>query len=718
MRILARRPALAQSARMILALALPFAAPALGQSGAGEALELLASPVSADRHRGERWLSAHLDRSDFPDLARSIAEGGLEQRHRIVQALGSDDRHLGLAALCAAEATPEVRRAGEGAIEVMVSRWLGRNGLPGDARALGLPSDRLAGLLGEGGSELWSVDLAQGSLERVVQRLARTAGAAVRLSSGSGPLQLVVDPGLEASRRFPPRAEVRAGADPGGRFAGSLDRILGEIQLRFDVDWELFGAGGPQPWIRIGPRGSTGRAGAGELLSGWCRSVLVAPELELRGRAARSLASTGWPAALAWLQELWLDRDDPAALSGLMRAAGRGRIAPGLASAGAVRALLELADGDLGNEDHPWMRRADNAIRALRALPPVGAAGEDLAGAVAAEWRQADAGRRMLRMMALEGMGRAPADLRAELSRMSLGGGGEAPPPALRWQALRTLGRTGPPLGGSLGADAAVRLLEEAFQRGEPREAAVAALSRAGVGPPAAWDDPEVLPDAWGVGRRMTVLAWLLAAERGEAAIGWALALGAGRADRAAPLARLLEEETRQGRRDRVEDLLEALLERAAPEGAERLGILRIAALAGALEGPGRQELLDSLGDEPASAHDLAVLGALCAGSTGGPARERLLAAMDRALGGEADPDSLDTAWVVGFERAHLALLSQGEDAEAARLWIALGQGLRSARHPFARVVEGGVWPLAPGGQPRTVEELDWQLDPDWLEGL
>jgi len=91
---------------------------------------------------------------------------------------------------------------------------------------------------------------------------------------------------------------------------------------------------------------------------------------------------------------------------------------------------------------------------------------------------------------------------------------------------------------------------------------------------------------------------------------------------------------------------------------------------------------------------------------------------MDRALGGEADPDSLDTAWVVGFERAHLALLSQGEDAEAARLWIALGQGLRSARHPFARVVEGGVWPLAPGGQPRTVEELDWQLDPDWLEGL
>jgi len=32
--------------------------------------------------------------------------------------------------------------------------------------------------------------------------------------------------------------------------------------------------------------------------------------------------------------------------------------------------------------------------------------------------------------------------------------------------------------------------------------------------------------------------------------------------------------------------------------------------------------------------------------------------------------------------------------------------------------VEGGVWPLAPGGQPRTVEELAWQLAPAWLEGL
>src|SRR5688500_10953479 len=95
--------ALALAVSPVDAATLAPAAPASVGASAGEredvraALERLEASSAAERNGAERWLGAHLAAADFPIVAETAKQRGLEARTRLTRALGSDDRHFELA---------------------------------------------------------------------------------------------------------------------------------------------------------------------------------------------------------------------------------------------------------------------------------------------------------------------------------------------------------------------------------------------------------------------------------------------------------------------------------------------------------------------------------------------------------------------------------------------------------------------------------------------
>ncbi|MFT5151939.1 MAG: hypothetical protein ACI841_001926, partial [Planctomycetota bacterium] len=156
-----------------------------------------------------------------------------------------------------------------------------------------------------------------------------------------------------------------------------------------------------------------------------------------------ALASCGWPAAMAWMEERWIEERNLAALDGLLEGAARGRVAPSLASEVSLRSVLLFADERAvagGNREF-----VERVARALSAVPPTGADGADLTSVVLEGWQRATPLGRWMRLVIIEGQSRQSTSV-IEVIRNQLGASESS---ALQFAALRALaqlGRVEPPV--------------------------------------------------------------------------------------------------------------------------------------------------------------------------------------------------------------------------------------------------------------------------------
>jgi hypothetical protein len=664
------------------------------------ALAQLSAPRAEERLAAERWLATHLDPVDFPLLAEAAGKAELEVQRRLERALGGDDRHFALAALLAREYEPGPRELGEHALEQMAARWWGAE------RALDAASWRsvLDALSGRS-PQAWSLRPAAASLDLVLDRLARLAAVEVVLDEGSDPPALVLDPLLYAEPWEPPLEAAQRARE----VAGDLAELLAAAAGAHGASFVGFGLEGPHPWILVLEPADAGRLGGAQLCVRWAREALEYPDAP-RGRgAARALAATGWPAALAWLEERWLEARDRNALSALLLAAGRGRVAPALAIEGAVDRLLEAADGALRSNARERTSSAGEILRALAAMGPLGADGSDLSARVVQGWESATPQERRLRLLVLQGMGHAPEAFRAELKR-TLGEPAAGLDPSLRVELVRTLSATlaSAPLGGDrpatpLALAQPAQVLEAAYRAGRAGRAGelVRDLARLGVRP------PEEAGAALEGDLRGFVLEWWL--EVGEPSSAARLLEPFVLDERSTPsreLARRLAERAARGELAQLQRLFDAVAERLG-EG-ERRSLERFRALSGALPPELHEALLREL-VEDGPREDLAVVAALTAGPAGEAAREELLRAVSRADG----RGGLDAELAAAFERALVELWRSGQDGTAARVRTRLIALLRTAQpQPWWDGLNQGTWPRLGDARPRSLEARERDLDP------
>ncbi|HVS08596.1 MAG TPA: hypothetical protein VMS76_01885, partial [Planctomycetota bacterium] len=394
------------------------------------------------------------------------------------------------------------------------------------------------------------------------------------------------------------------------------------------------------------------------------------------------------------------------ALSALLLAAGRGRVAPALAIEGAVERLLEAADGALRSNARERTSSAGEILRALAAMGPLGADGSDLSARVVQGWESATPQQRRLRLLVLQGMGHAPEAFRAELARR-LGEPAAGLDPGLRVELVRTLSATlaSAPLGGDraetpLALAQPAQLLEAAHRAGRAGEL-VRDLVRLGVRPP-----EEAATAAEGELRGFVLEWWL---EVGEPSSAARLLEPLVLEERSAPsreLARRLAERAARGEFAQLQRLFDAVAERLG-EGEGR-SLERFRALSGALPPEHHEALLRSLVGK-GSREDLAVVAALAAGPAGEAAREELLRAVNRVDG----RGGFDAELAAAFERALIELWRSAQDGTAARVRTRLIALLRTAQpQPWWDGLNQGTWPRLGDARPRSLEARELDLDP------
>ena len=657
------------------------------------ALAQLSAPRAEERLAAERWLATHLDPVDFPLLAEAAGKAELEVQRRLERALGGDDRHFALAAQLAREYEPGPRELGERALEKMAARWWGAE------RALDPVPWRsvLEALFGRS-PQTWSLMPAAAPLEEVLDRIARLAAVEVVLDEGSDPPAIVLDPLLyEEPWEPPPEPERRA-----REVAGDLAELLSGAAGAQGASFIGFGLDGPHPWILVLEPGDAGRLGGIELCVRWARETLEYPDAP-RGRgAARALAATGWPAALAWLEERWLEARDRNAHSALLLAAGRGRVAPGLATEGGVDRLLEAADDALRSGAREDTAAANEILRALAAIGPLGADGSDLSARVVRGWEPASAKERRLRLLVLQGMARAPEAFRRELER-ALAGPAAGGDPDLRVEIVRTLAATlaSAPVDGErspapLAIARPMQLLEAAHRLGRAGEL-VRDLARLGARPP---EDAAAAADGNSALRAFELEWWLEVGEPERAARLLDPFVGEAGSTASRELAQRLAERAAHGELVRIQRMLDAAAQRLG--GSERRSLERFRALAGTLSPERHEALLRELVEpEPPAREDFLVLAALAAGPAGEAAREELLRSVSRA----GERGGFDVELALAFERALVELWRAGQDGVAARVRTRLIALLRSTGpQPWWDDLNQGTWPQLPDARPRSLE--------------
>lgn len=697
----------------------PVVAAPRPQSNLEEALAACGADRAAEREAGQRWLATNLEPYDLEALVDAARDAGPEVLHRLSQALGSEDRHLGLAAGFVTEVRPELARVGRQAVRDHVGHWLsaGAGGLDADAPGMTW-SELLEGVQGRW-PEVYALDLRAGSLERTVHRLQRVAGSRTVLGTRGAALQLALDPVLEANKRvLPPLADVRQGAVTDGIPDLAVHRfevLLLEIARAHGVEFEVFGGAGPRPWVRFCPPGDVRRRGAAEIVTEWLRGFLISPDADERARCARALAGTGWPAALHFLESRWMDQDDEAALSGLMLAAGRGRVVGALTGEAAFRRMLRTVDADLADSNKPRMARAENLIRALRNIGARGGDGSTLRAWVLDGWDELDTPQRFARLSILQGMGGLPDPLRSRVVGWLGDSRGGRMPPILLWQGIASLG-TGvePPRVGVLRP--ASRALRGARQMGIASSKAVEHLLAIGARPPEAWRDPyELAPDLERSGR-LVVAAWWSALGETEAFADHLSGLEPGVPGHLGELAGLLEE-----RRRAADPIDEAVLASRLLDGGtreERRARMALLSFGGVLPAELHGELAEELIAGEVVPGDFYALAGLVAGPAAERARGYLQDEVKLLLAME--PEAIQDAgveWLLATERAHGVMLEQGMDLEAKLFLATLRAAARSNPHPMAMALASGQWPPAPGVLPIEVDSEDWHLDWSWFEG-
>ncbi len=681
---------------MLLALVLALLGARAVQGDLAGALERLGAPSALERARAQAWIGLHARREDFPRLAAAARAADAEGRGRLARALATDDRHVGLAVLFALESAPELAAIGRGALEDAALRWseeLARTPLTGVEL-----ERRLARLAKRGAGAPFLLDLAR-PLETGVGLLRRRGG----LSAG-----LVLDPDV-GPRPPDPAALERP-------FGGAWDRVLLALARDNGVALEGFGledldqpAPAARRWLRLAPLRGAGRETGAALLVRWCLRVAEPGDLERRRAAARALAACGWPAAVAWLEELWRERADEAALEGLVLAASVGRVAPALASEQGLRALREraaraLAEAVPGPAGADAVERASELVHAAGALGCLDARGAPLAPVLLEGWDACGARERWWRLAVLELAGCASgAEARCEaLLRELLDAPGT--PAAVRFQALAAWCALEPALvpldaGGAPPALAGRDALVAAARRPDRAAELLAFLERAGVAADEAWR----APDAEGAA---LAAAWQLAGEALE------------------PAARSLVQAVAGGAGERARELLDGLVGRGqGPRAAAALA--RAAALAGDARGPldeiafrlgllqgeALQAFLDARG--PVVALPDGLLGAWAVrGPDPAQAQELLLARLQEALGG-GEGEALHAALARSVEEALAGLFAAGRDAEAVRL-AALARRLLDSyeRSPLARELLQRGFPAPPRAAPWPLAWRERRPDP------
>lgn len=686
----ARRRTSLSRPMLLTALLLACAGPS-GDDLSG-ALARLSAESARERGEAERWLAAHLRAEDFALAAEAARRGGLEERTRLARALGSDERHFELAVLFSAESDAELARVGADALTELAVRWFGEELTPwAPERVLREIAGRSRGL--------YSVQPFGAEPESVLDRLARHAPPFQTDRARDVQLGFAIDPTLYAdfaTGKVAPRGEL------GALLEGPFERVLVDTLGEYRVTFEGLGLEGQRPFLRIGYSSDLGRKPVSRLMVDWCRDVLQYPERPRGEGAARALAGCGWPAPLEWLEQRWRRARDRNALSGLLLAAGRGRVVPSLATAGAVERLLgEIAAQRA--QSGAFDLHARRARVALARFPYLGSDGSDVARAVAAAPLEGPDGA-AFKAAVLAGIGSAPEELRAALPAR-LGRSlreGDTLAARERVELLRLAARSSTGAQSSFEVALSSELLALVCRdRAQPQVLAWA--ESVGARPSPAWSAPERAL-ALGDAELALLIEWYaLTADGVRAAAGLVRAwCAAGRSELA--LGERLGERVRLGDRARVRRLMESA--RAGTGAASDAKLQRLEFLAGTADPAARSTWAAACAASNAvSAEDWPIVGALAGEPEGEPLLELLTS---YAKGAAVAETRLDAPWVRAFERTTIALRARGDEVSCARLLRELRSALRSApKHPLARALDAASWPALPGPRPLSLEALD-----------
>ncbi|MFT7677227.1 MAG: hypothetical protein ACI8QC_001205, partial [Planctomycetota bacterium] len=332
------------------------------------ALAALEASDPEARRLAQEWLGANLLPRDHGALAQALQESGPETRARLVQAVGEEDRHLELAALALMDTDTQVQSFGRAALGEALLRW--------DRAALDKPFARR--LM----PDAWGRELRSGlRLEQQPQGWFEALDRLDRL--GHGPAPIVVDPGLVLE---PPRRLAQDGGRVmNGSWAELLRAMTSGPQVTFVVHgWRedameaALSAPGTQPWVRVCVKERQRGASTAELVEAWVRGVQREFDAAGNVAAARALGQLGWPAGLQWLERRWLERGDTAALEGVLAAAARSHVVPGLADPAHLRKLWQRVDLELDGGAPEGRALAGRVARALARCAPMGNDGRAL----------------------------------------------------------------------------------------------------------------------------------------------------------------------------------------------------------------------------------------------------------------------------------------------------------------------------------------------------
>lgn len=652
--------------------------PARGLDEVSSALERLGADDARERLEAQRWLGGHLTRGDFPAVAEALRAGSFEVRLRLTDALASDDRHLGLAALLATDPDARASAVGGEAIGEMIRRWNPaadeppgrRQLLPTEWRRLPMPP-----LL---------IDPREDSLSGTLDRLARL---------GAGPAPIVLDPKLDPLvRRLLPGER-----EPASALAGTWAQIFTAIVSVKRVSFEVLGydeGGLSRPWLRVCKRGNEDEGSTREHLVEWCRGVLAEANPNWNTACARALGTTGWPAGIRWMEERWRTDGDDASLEGLLAAAAHGRVTPGFANLAAVQTLLEGADARLVAKESGAVGHAERVARALLILGPTGAAGEPLADALATEWDTLESASRWMRLVAMEGQGKGHAACLAAATKELAG---SAAPP-LRNQALATLVKIRRGQDAAQEVGAAPELLAWAAGAGVLQELAGQLVSVRAEFPEGDWhthlsrDTPMLL----------ALFEWSAGTESAEALD--LLEELAQRPDALDDVAARLRHWVGRGRSGQVHALVARATASASGDPLREAFVRRLALRADLLDEDAERALLDALLLLEAPNDDsLADLAELASAEVIG---WRARAALVQELKGGYEPDRLRR----GLERAFRGLRRRRQDEASLSFGTQLRRVARQAESPLLQELMRPDWPAEAPLSPRNLDTEDHRL--------
>ena len=389
-----------------------LAASSPGQ-GPAEDLASLTSDDAGTRELATRRLCGRLPAEHHRALFELAVGADHELERRIPRVLAARDERLSLAVELVASTDSKARAIGRAAFFELLARWR-----PSFDDAP-LPSYRARDLIRGSQQGLIRIPRCRGDCVPLLERLAEDAAFG---------LPVVLDPGIDA--RF---------EGDWGPFAGTPLDQLERICLNNGLTYELRGPTSERSvvhgllghWLRV----CAGRDATGvptrEVLLSW--ALEVAQGGESAPAAARALATTGWPAPLAWFSQRWRAEEDAAALSGLLAAAARGRVALLLTEPGThvtMRDRLDRLAAAAPQGEDSW--EIERIARGMAQAGARSSGGEDPSEVWSAAAEKAPSLARWARLLVLEGHHRG--DRAVTRAVLEGGGGGD---PALWRRALR-----------------------------------------------------------------------------------------------------------------------------------------------------------------------------------------------------------------------------------------------------------------------------------------